>query len=144
MHNERFRRMTTIAGTMLCLIAATSNGQDTSVTTPPTTGPGATTGTAGGPPFDTTTMAAPMGMTDTLATADTRDGFDFPWGLLGLLGLLGLMKRGGGTTVVTRENYTSPPSGTRPGVNRGAAGTDDRTMNLNPRPGEGTDPNARR
>jgi hypothetical protein len=144
MHNERFRRMTTIAGAMLCLIAATSSGQDTSVTTPPTTGPAATTGTAGGPPFDTTTMAAPMGMTDTLATADTDDGFDFPWGLLGLLGLLGLMKRGGGTTVVTRENYTSPPSGTRPGMNRGATATDDRTMNLNPRPGEGTDPNARR
>ncbi len=85
--------------------------------------------------------ADPFGNGMSLAYREER-GFD--WGLLGLLGLLGLMKRGGGTTVVTRENYTSPPSGTRPGMNRGATATDDRTMNLNPRPGEGTDPNARR
>ena len=139
MHNGHFRRMTTIAGVMLCLIAAAGDAQDTSVTTPPTTGP-ATTGTAGGPPFDTTMMAAPIGMADTVATAE-RDDFDFPWGLLGLLGLLGFLKRDKGTTVVTRENYASPPSGTRPGRPTGA---DDRTMNLNPRPGEGTDPGARR
>jgi len=141
MHNGRFRRMTTMAGVMVCLIAATSNAQDTSVANPPTAGAAAPTGTAGGPPFDTTTMAQPIGMSDTLVPYEADDP-GFPWGLLGLLGLLGLFRRGGGTTVVTRESYMSPPSGTRPG--RPMAPTDDRTMNLNPRPGEGTDPNARR
>jgi MYXO-CTERM domain-containing protein len=86
--------------------------------------------------------AAPVGLAETASTEDTDDDSDFEWGLLGLLGLLGLFRRGGGTTVVTRENYISPPSGTRPG--RPFTPPEERTMNLNPRPGEGGDPNARR
>ena len=139
MLNGRFRRMTAVTGAMLCL-AATSYAQDTSVATPPTTGPGAQTGTAGGPPFDTTTIAPPpMAMSETEGDTEGGDS-DFPWGLLGLLGLLGLFRRGGGTTVVTRENYTSPPSGTRPGGFGPTPTPSDRTMNLNPRPGGGSDP----
>lgn len=136
MLNGRFRRMAAVTGAMLCL-AATSYAQDTSVATPPTTGPGSQTGTAGGPPFDTTTIAPPP-MAMQYEAAGDADDRDFPWGLLGLLGLLGLFKRGGGATVVTRDSYPSPPSGTRPG---GAGpGTPDRAMNLNPRPGSGSDP----
>lgn len=140
MLNERIRRMTAVAGAMLCL-AATGHAQDTSVTTPPTTGPGSQTGTAGGPPFDTTTIVPPMAMTQSEADTDAGDS-DFPWGLLGLLGLLGLFKRGG-TTVVTRDGYASPPSGTRPGSMGPVSSTPDRTMNLNPRPGGESDPNRR-
>ena len=131
MPDGHFRRLTAIAAAMLCL-ADTSFAQDTGVATPPTTGVGSQTGTAGGPPFDTTTIAPPIGAPVTEADTDADDR-DFPWGLLGLLGLLGLFKRGG-TTVVTRDSYASPPSGTRPGGGPGT-GTADRTMDLNPRPG---------
>lgn len=137
MDTKRFGRMTVIAGTALCLVAISAQAQDTSVATPPTTGVGAQPGTVA--PLDT--MGGPIGMTQTPADVDD-DGRGFPWGLLGLLGLLGLMKRGG-TTTVTRDTYTPPPD-TRPrNVGTGTA-TDDRTMNLNPRPGGTNDPNARR
>jgi hypothetical protein len=129
-----------MAGAALFLVSTTALAQDTSVATPPTTGPGAVA------PFDTTaaaaTFAAPATFADTAVDTDTDDG-GFPWGLLGLLGLLGLMKRGGGTTVVSRDTYSPPPLDNRPrNVGTGTA-ADDRTMNLNPRPGGTTDPNRR-
>jgi hypothetical protein len=139
MANGRFRRIAAVTGAALCLVSTTALSQDTSVATPPTTGPGAVA------PFDTTTattLAAPTTFADTVVDADSRDR-GFPWGLLGLLGLLGLMKRGGGTTVVSRDNYSPPPVDNRPrNVGTGTA-ADDRTMNLNPRPGGTTDPNRR-
>lgn len=134
MHHGRFRRMAVIAGATLCLVTTAGHSQDTSVATPATTGVGPQA------PFDTT-MGAPMAA-DTVATVGIEDR-GFPWGLLGLLGLLGLMKRGGGT-VVSRDTYSKPPVDTRPrNVGTGTA-TDDRTMNLNPRPGGTNDPNSRR
>ena len=139
MANGRFRRIAAITGAALMLVSTTGLSQDTSVTTPPTTGPGAVA------PFDTTTattLAAPSTFADTAATTDNDDR-GFPWGLLGLLGLLGLMKRGEGNTVVARDTYTPPPVDNRPrNVGTGTA-ADDRTMNLNPRPGGTTDPNRR-
>jgi hypothetical protein len=138
MANGRFRRIAAVAGAALFLVSTNGLSQDTSVATPPTTGPGAVA------PFDTTatTLAAPTTFTDTAVTTETDDR-DFPWGLLGLLGLLGLMKRGGGNTVVSRDSYTPPPVDNRPrNVGTGTA-ADDRTMNLNPRPGGTTDPNRR-
>lgn len=141
MDTERFRRVAAIALAALLLASSTSLAQDTSVVNPPTTGAGAGAATTSAqPPFDTTvgTLGAPA---DT-ALVETEDR-DFPWGLLGLLGLLGLMKRPGGTTVVNRDTYTPPPVDTRPrNVGTGTA-TDDRTMNLNPRPGGTNDPNRR-
>ena len=134
MDNGRFRRIAAIAVATLFLVSTPGFSQDTSVATPPTTGPGAQA------PFDT--MVAPIGapLADTAVVADDDDGF--PWGLLGLLGLLGLMKKPGGTAVV-RDTYTPPPVDTRPrNVGTGTA-TDDRTMNLNPRPGGTNDPNRR-
>jgi hypothetical protein len=139
MANGRFRRIAAVAGAALFVVSTNALSQDTSVATPPTTGPGAVA------PFDTTnatTLAAPTTFADTAATRDTRDR-GFPWGLLGLLGLLGLMKRPGGTTVVSRDTYSPPPVDNRPrNVGTGTA-ADDRTMNLNPRPGGTTDPNRR-
>ena len=138
MANGRFRRIAAVAGVALFLVSTTGLAQDTSVATPPTTGPGAVA------PFDTTTattFAAPTTFADTAAVDDDDRGF--PWGVLGLLGLLGLMKRGGGTTVVSRDTYSPPPVDNRPrNVGTGTA-ADDRTMNLNPRPGGTTDPNRR-
>ena len=143
MNIGRFRQVAALAAAAVFLVSTTSFSQDTSVATPPTTGAGAGAATTGAQaPFDTTvgTLGAPA--TDTAAVADTEDR-DFPWGLLGLLGLLGLMKRPGGTTVVNRDTYTPPPVDTRPrNVGTGTA-TDDRTMNLNPRPGGTNDPNRR-
>lgn len=142
MDNGRFRRIAELTAAALFLASTTAFTQDTSVVNPPTTGAGATT-TGVGPqtPFDTTaagTLGAPVGDTAVVETEDR----DFPWGLLGLLGLLGLMKKPGGTTVVSRD-YTPPPVDTRPrNVGTGTA-TDDRTMNLNPRPGGTNDPNRR-
>ena len=139
MANGRFRRIAGVAGAALFLVSTTGLSQDTSVVNPPTTGPGAVA------PFDTTTattLAAPTTFADTVATTDD-EGRGFPWGLLGLLGLLGLMKRPGGTTVVSRDTYSPPPVDNRPrNVGTGTA-ADDRTMNLNPRPGGTTDPNRR-
>ncbi len=140
MANGRFRRIAAITGAALMLVSTTGLAQDTSVTTPPTTGPGAVA------PFDTTanatTFATPSTFADTAGTTDNDDR-GFPWGLLGLLGLLGLMKKGGGNTVVARDTYSPPPVDNRPrNVGTGTA-TDDRTMNLNPRPGGTTDPNRR-
>ena len=136
----RFRRNAALTLAALFFVSTTSLSQDTSVATPPTTGAGAGAATTGAQaPFDTTvgTLGAPA--TDTAVVE--REDRDFPWGLLGLLGLLGLMKRPGGTTVVNRDTYTPPPVDTRPrNVGTGTA-TDDRTMNLNPRPGG--DPNRR-
>jgi hypothetical protein len=137
MDNGRFRRIAALAAAALFLASTTALAQDTSVVNPPTTGPGAQA------PFDTT-AAGPLGapFTDT-AVVETEDDNDFPWGLLGLLGLLGLMKKPGGTNVVSRDTYTPPPVDTRPrNVGTGTA-TDDRTMNLNPRPGGTNDPNRR-
>ena len=135
MNNGRFRRIAAIAGVALFLVSTSAFSQDTSVATPPTTGPGAQA------PFDTTTLASPTGVGDTAVVVDSDDR-GFPWGLLGLLGLLGLMKRGG-STVVARDTYTPPPVDTRPrNVGTGTA-ADDRTMNLNPRPGGTNDPNRR-
>ena len=134
MDNGRFRRIAAIAVATLFLVNTPGLSQDTSVATPPTTGPGAQA------PFDTTVGAVGTTVADTGVVADDDDGF--PWGLLGLLGLLGLMKKPGGTTVV-RDTYTPPPADTRPrNVGTGTA-TDDRTMNLNPRPGGTNDPNRR-
>ena len=136
MNNGRFRRIAAIAVATLFLVSTPGFAQDTSVTTPPTTGPGAQA------PFDTTvgaTVGAPFA-DSAVVVEDAGNGF--PWGLLGLLGLLGLMKKPGGTTVV-RDTYTPPPVDTRPrNVGTGTA-TDDRTMNLNPRPGGTNDPNRR-
>ena len=142
MDNGRFRRIAALAGAALFLVSTSAFSQDTSVVNPPTTGAGAaTTGVGAQAPFDTTvgTLGGPM---DTAGVRDTDDR-GFPWGLLGLLGLLGLMKKPGGTTVVNRDTYTPPPVDTRPrNVGTGTA-TDDRTMNLNPRPGGTNDPNRR-
>src|SRR5688572_31317787 len=129
MANGHFRRIAAITGAALMLASTTGLAQDTSVATPPTTGPGAVA------PFDTTanatTLAAPATFADTVATTDNDDR-GFPWGLLGLLGLLGLMKRGERNTVVARDTYTPPPVDNRPrNVGTGTT-TDDRTMNLNP------------
>jgi len=137
MDNRGFRRIAALAAAALLLGSTTVIAQDTSVANPPTTGAGAQA------PFDTT-AAGPLGapLTDTALVA-TDDDNDFPWGLLGLLGLLGLMKKPGGTTVVSRDTYTPPPADTRArNVGTGTA-TDDRTMNLNPRPGGTNDPNRR-
>lgn len=140
MDTERFRRIAALACAALLLVSSASTAQDTSVVNPPTTGAGAGAATTGAQaPFDTTvgTLGAPV---DTMVETEDKD---FPWGLLGLLGLLGLMKRPGGTTVVNRDTYTPPPVDTRPrNVGTGTA-TDDRTMNLNPRPGGTNDPNRR-
>src|SRR5687767_13059694 len=139
MANGRFRRIAATAGAALLLVSNAALSQDTSVTTPPTTGPAAQA------PFDTTaatTLGAPGTFADTAVTTDD-DRRGFPWGLLGLLGLLGLMKRGGGNTVVARDTYSTPPVDNRPrNVGTGTA-ADDRTMNLNPRPGGTNDPNRR-
>ena len=139
MDNGRFRRIAAIAVATLFLVSTPGFSQDTSVATPPTAGPGAQA------PFDTTVGAVGTTIVDTATRAEDDDD-GFPWGLLGLLGLLGLMKKPGGTTVV-RDTYTPPPVDTRPrNVGTGTA-TDDRTMNLNPRPGGTTggtnDPNRR-
>jgi len=140
MANGLFRRMAAVAGAALFLVSTNGLSQDTSVATPPTTGPGAVA------PFDTTaaaaTFATPTTFADTAVVTDTDDR-GFPWGLLGLLGLLGFMKRGGGTTVVARDSYSPPPVDTRARNVGTGPSTDDRTMNLNPRPGGTTDPNRR-
>ena len=134
MDNGRFRRIAALAAAAVLLASMTASAQDTSVVNPPTTGPGAQA------PFDTTVGALAAPAVDT-AIVETEDR-DFPWGVLGLLGLLGLMKKPGGT-VVRRDTYTPPPVDTRPrNVGTGTA-TDDRTMNLNPRPGGTSDPNRR-
>ena len=138
MDNGRFRRIAALAAAALFLTSTTALAQDTSVANPPTTGAGAQA------PFDTTAagqFGAPL--TDTALVETDDDDNGFPWGLLGLLGLLGLMKKPGGTTVVSRDTYTAPPVDTRArNVGTGTA-TDDRTMNLNPRPGGTNDPNRR-
>jgi len=134
MDNGRFRRIAAIAAATLFLASTSGFSQDTSVATPATTGVGAQA------PFDTVgaTVGAPLD--DTATVVDGGGGF--PWGLLGLLGLLGLMKKPGGATVA-RDTYTPPAADTRPrNVGTGTA-TDDRTMNLNPRPGGTNDPNRR-
>ncbi|MDQ3673264.1 MAG: hypothetical protein M3365_02675 [Gemmatimonadota bacterium] len=136
MDHGRFRRIATLTGAALFLASTPALSQDTSVANPPTTGAGAQA------PFDTTgaTIADPF--VDTVVAVE-REGRGFPWGLLGLLGLLGLMKRPGGTTVVNRDLYPPPAVDTRPrNVGTGTA-ADDRTMNLNPRPGGTNDPNRR-